>query len=96
MREVVLSPKAERDLDDLFFWIAEQAGPNVAVAYTGRLRSFVVSLDLFPGRARVRDDIAPGVRAIGFEGRTNVHYVMTPERVVIVGFDHGGRPYRPA
>ena len=94
MREVVLSPRAERDLDDLFYWIAEQAGLAVALAYTERLRTSCLSLSLFPERARVRDDIDPDIRILGFEGRTNIAYVVTTTQVIIVGFDHGGRPWR--
>ncbi|MGH6978950.1 MAG: type II toxin-antitoxin system RelE/ParE family toxin [Brevundimonas sp.] len=92
--EVVFSPAAERDLDELFYWIAEHAGARIAVGYTDRLRAYCESLSLFPERARLRPEIDPEVRILGFEGRTNIGYVLTASQVVIVSFDHGGRSFK--
>ncbi|WP_299175916.1 type II toxin-antitoxin system RelE/ParE family toxin [uncultured Brevundimonas sp.] len=89
---VVFSEAAERDLDELFYWIAENASPGVALEYTERLRDFCQSLSLFPLRARTRNILGLDVRIIGFERRTNIGYVVTASQVVIVSIDHGGRP----
>jgi len=94
--EVVFSAAAERDLDALFYWIAEHAGARIAVGYTDRLRTFCESLSLFPERARLRPEIDPEVRIVGFERRTNIGYVVTDSQVVIVSIDHGGRPFQKA
>ena len=90
--DVVFSEAAERDFDDLFYWIAENASAAVALGYTERLRDFCLSLSLFPQRARIRTILGLEVRIIGFERRTNIGYVVTGSQIVIVSIDHGGRP----
>lgn len=89
--DVVFSLGAERDFDDLFYWIAERAGPAVALGYTDRLRSYCQDLGLFPERARIRTELDEAVRIVCFERRTNVAYVVAEARVVIVAIHHGGR-----
>src|SRR5690348_17109436 len=70
--EVSFRPQAEADLFGLYRYIAAEAGLEVAGAYIGRIEAACLSLETFPERGTRRDDIRPGLRTIGFEGRATI------------------------
>lgn len=90
-REVILDAGALQDLETLFDWIADRAGPHRAEAYTSRLRAYCESFDLFPMRGIRRDDLKPGVRLIGFERRVTIAFTVTDKEVAILRILYGGR-----
>ena len=59
---VFFTPYAERQLDELHRYIADQSFESRADAYVERLVSFCQGLDQFPQRGTPRDDILPGLR----------------------------------
>jgi toxin ParE1/3/4 len=50
-REVVFAPEARDDLLAIFEWIADAAGPEVAMRYVERLEAWCDGFDLAPSAA---------------------------------------------
>ncbi|HEX7758104.1 MAG TPA: type II toxin-antitoxin system RelE/ParE family toxin [Caulobacteraceae bacterium] len=88
---VAFSPRAQQDLDDLYAWLAEEAGNWVARRYADRLRGYCQRMDLFPHRGTLRNDIRPGLRIVGFEKRATISFYITENIVVITRVLYGGR-----
>jgi len=79
-RRVAFRPAAERDLAALYAFIRDaNGGPEVAIGYVRRIRSFCEGLEPFPGRGVARDDIRPGLRLAHFEKRVVVALVLSDE-----------------
>jgi len=93
-RRVVFRPAAERDLAALYAYIRDaNGGPEVAIGYVRRIRSFCEGLEPFPQRGVARDDIRPGLRLAHFERRVVVAFTVMPELVRIGRIFYGGRDY---
>jgi plasmid stabilization system protein ParE len=88
---VAFSPEAQRDLDELFEWLADVASVEVASRYVGRIRRSCESLATFPERGTLRSDIRPGIRVIGFERRAVVTFYVRDRTVMIARVLYGGR-----
>jgi len=89
--EVIFSPDAQTDLDELYDWIADRTGSDTAQRYMDRIRRHCERLDVFPLRGTRRDDLAPGLRTFGIERRVLVAFKVYPDSVVIVRVLYGGR-----
>ena len=92
-RKVVLSPDAQADLASLYDWIADQASPEVALAYIERLESYVMGFDTASERGTRHDHIRQGLRTTGFERRLTIAFEVTADQVTILGFFPGGRDW---
>jgi toxin ParE1/3/4 len=90
---VSFRPHARRDLIELYNFIADEAGEEVAAAYIGRIEAACLALQTFPERGRRRDDIRPGLRTIGFERRALIAFQVMEREVVVVRILYGGRDY---
>lgn len=90
-REVVLAPEADADLRQLYSFIAERSGHERAGAYVERIGSYCEGLRDFPERGTRRDDLSPGLRVVGFEGRVAIAFHVTADRVTIDRILYGGR-----
>ena len=90
-REIVFSPEARHDLLQIYDWIAERAGDDIALGYIERLEAFCRSRALSPLRGRRRDDVRPGLRVVGFQRRIAVAFTVEANVVVILGLYYGGR-----
>ena len=93
---VVYSREARADLHELFNYIAEQSGAERAAGYTRRITAYCRKLEVFPERGSRRDDLWPGLRLIGFEGRVTIAFQVTAGEVRIVRVLYGGRELKPA
>jgi toxin ParE1/3/4 len=82
--EVGFRPKAEADLFALYHYIAAMADHAVAGAYIDRIEAACMALETFPNRGTRRDDIRPGLRTIGFEGRATIVFRVLETEVIIV------------
>lgn len=81
-RKVAFRPAAERDLAALYAYIRDaNGGPEVAIGYVRRIRSFCEGLENFPERGVARDDIRAGLRLAHFEKRVVVAFTITAEQV---------------
>ncbi|GAA0867056.1 hypothetical protein GCM10009115_33440 [Sphingopyxis soli] len=72
--DVVWRQTATDDLYRLYDWIAESADPDTAFTYTSAIEAHAADLATYPNRGTLRDDLAPGVRTLNFQGRTVIAY----------------------
>lgn len=86
---VALLPRADRDLDDIYDWIAED-DPDAAARHVQRLTAAALSLRDFPMRGMARPEIGESARSL-VVGRYLVLYRVEDGRVEIVRFVHGAR-----
>jgi toxin ParE1/3/4 len=91
--KVVFRPAAERDLNGLYDYIAEQAGRGVAGRYIGRLEAACMALSDFPERGTLRNELHKGLRIIGFERRASIAFVVEPDAVRILRVFYGGQAF---
>jgi toxin ParE1/3/4 len=94
--EVSFRPRAEADLLGLYEYIAEQTGHETAGAYIDRIEKACMALEAFPRRGTRRDDIRPGLRTMGFEGRATIVFHVGTKEVVIVRIFYGGQDFERA
>ena len=90
-RAVEISDEARDDLIGLYEWIAQAAGPGIALSYIERLETYIQSFDMASERGHLRDDIRPGLRIIGFEHRVTVAFTVEERRVIILRMFYGGQ-----
>jgi plasmid stabilization system protein ParE len=57
-------PAVSEDLDAIVRWLADQAGHESAARRLAEIEEVIASLQELPHKGRVRDEIAPGLRAI--------------------------------
>ena len=88
---LVYSAIARADLYRIYDWIADEADPDTALAYTSRIEAACLSLTSFPRRGTPRDDILPGLRTISFERKDVIAYTVGKDTVRIVAVVHHGR-----
>ncbi len=91
MAGVLFAETAKADLDDIFAWIADRAGLDVARAYTCRIEGFCREMTPFPQRGTARDDVRPGLRTLGFERRATIAFTVNGEDVIILRILYAGR-----
>ena len=91
MAHVVFAESAKADLDDIFAWIADHAGLDVALAYTGRIERFCRKMTPFPLRGTARNDIRSGLRTVGFERRATIAFTVKDENIIILRILYAGR-----
>jgi toxin ParE1/3/4 len=90
-RAVVYSRRAEADFVSIFRYIAVNSGFERASAYTARIRAFCLSLETFPERGEPWQQMASGLRVVGFERRVSIAFRVAKDRVTIVRVLYGGR-----
>lgn len=88
---MVFAESARADLDDIFTWIADHAGVEIALAYTARIERFCQKMTPFPQRGTARDDLRPGLRTVGFERRATIAFTVKGEDVIILRILYAGR-----
>ncbi|WP_040620579.1 type II toxin-antitoxin system RelE/ParE family toxin [Rhodovulum sp. PH10] len=93
VRKVRFRASAEADLFALYEYIAEVAGRQVAGNYIERIEAACMQLETFPERGTKRDDLAPGLRTVGFERRVTLAFRVLPDAVEIVAIAYAGRDF---
>jgi toxin ParE1/3/4 len=91
--EIYFRPQAEADLIGLHEYITEKSGPRIAAGYIDRIEAACMALAEFPERGTRRDDLARGLRTIGFERRVTFAFRVVRTRVEIVTIAYGGRDF---
>ncbi len=91
MARVVFAESARADLDDIFAWIADHAGLEVALAYASRIEHFCRKMTPFPQRGTARNDLRPGLRTVGFERRATIAFTVKGEDVIVLRILYAGR-----
>ena len=83
--DVRLSPEAQTDIVRIHARIVEKSGSNVtADRYIDRISGFLSSLNVFPERGTVREEVRSGLRIIGFERSASIAFVVEDDDVVVL------------
>lgn len=90
---VVFTPLAERQLEDLYAYIADRSSEQIAEAYVARIVASCKKLGSFPNRGTRHDDILPGLRTIGFARRVTIAFLILPDSVLVEGIFYGGQDF---
>ncbi len=92
---VVFTPRAERQLDKLYSFIADQGGAARADEFVGGIVADCLSLSTFPERGMRRDDIRPDMRVKGYKRRVSIAFSVDDGSgiVVIHGAFYGGQDF---
>lgn len=94
--KIVFRPQAEAELFALYRYIAGDSGTARAGDYVSRIEAACMALATFPKRGTRRDDIAPGLRTIGFERRVTIAFRVLEGIVEIVTIAYAGRDFESA
>ncbi len=90
---VIFTPRAERQLADLYAYIADHSEEARAERFVGGLVDHCLSLRDFPERGSRRDDIRPHLRTIGYRRRVTIAFSVHAKSVVIHGVFDGGQDF---
>lgn len=93
--KILRHPGVERDLFDILDLVAEYSGVDIALRKLSEIEAVVQALAQTPHMGSVRDDIAPGLRAIPAGRKGVVCFVVDDEReeVRIVAIAYAGREW---
>ena len=85
-------PLVARDLDAIARWILDYAGPDVTARKLAEIESAVATLKATPHKGSLRDEIAPGLRAIPAGRKAVVAFVVDDDagEVLIYAVTYGG------
>ena len=92
MMEVVITARAESDLDDIFDYIATDNATN-AWLFVQELRAKAMSIGYLPRAYPLRPQYAPDVRAAFYQSYV-ILFRVGREAVEILHFVHGARDLR--
>ncbi|MGO9008156.1 MAG: type II toxin-antitoxin system RelE/ParE family toxin [Beijerinckiaceae bacterium] len=92
---VVFTPRAERQLANLYAYVADQSGEARAEIFVDGLVADCLSLSMFPERGIKRDDIRPHLRTKGYARRVTIAFSVntTTSIVAIHGVFYGGQDF---
>lgn len=88
---VTLAAKAKAKLDAIYDYIAAQASPDVARAFTDAIIARCAGLAEFPNRGAPRDDLRPGIRTVPFRRRVTIGYSVRAADVRVLGIFYAGQ-----
>ena len=89
-----LSPEAQADLVQIYERIASRSGSIItAERYIERIDGFLTSMNVFPERGSVRDEVRAGLRIIGFERSASIAFVVENDGVVVLRILGKGREF---
>jgi toxin ParE1/3/4 len=92
---VLLRPRAERDLADLYAYVAERDGDDRALAVLRRFEEAMARRAAFPLSGRARDDLRPGLRSFPVGGWV-VFYRPLADGILVTRVLRGERDLPPA
>ena len=91
-RRVVLSPTAVEDFDRTTrFLVRIGASQTAARRYVNRIRDRCRKLGDTPFVGTGHEELAPGLRTVGFERSATIAFRVLSDRVEIVNVFYGGR-----
>lgn len=90
-RRVVFTPEARNDVFEIYDWIAEKSGSQIAISYIERIEAYCLGFELASERGHRRDDISPGLRIVGFERRVTIAFAVDDDCVTILRLFYGGQ-----
>jgi toxin ParE1/3/4 len=92
---VVFTPTGERQIQELYAYIAEHGSRARADRFVGRIVETCLSLSTFPERGTKRDDIRPNLRTMGYARRVTIAFSVDKRyrTVAIHGVFYGGQDF---
>jgi toxin ParE1/3/4 len=92
---VLFSYRAERQLADLYAYIADHSGRSRAENFTRAITADCMALSTFPQRGTKRDDIRANLRTKSFARRVTIAFSINekPKKVIIHGIFYGGQNF---
>ena len=69
-------PLVARDLDAIAQWILDYAGPDIAARKLAEIKAAIATLRGTPHKGSLRDEIAPGLRAIPAGRKAVIAFVV--------------------
>jgi toxin ParE1/3/4 len=94
---VVFTPRAERQLAELYAYVADHSGAPQAEKFVGAIVADCLALSSFPARGAKRHDIRPDLRIKGFARRVSIAYSIGvgADVVTVHGVFYGGQDFEP-
>ena len=89
--KVRFSPAADRQIDEIYAYIASKSTDTTACKYCEDLTSYCYALAEAPHRGSVRHELRPGIRVIGFRRSASIYFAVGQEVVRILGIAYHGR-----
>lgn len=85
-------PLVARDLDAIARWILDYAGPDAAASKLAEIEAAIATLKDTPHKGSLRDEIAPGLRAIPAGRKAVIAFVVDDDQrdVLIYAVTYGG------
>jgi plasmid stabilization system protein ParE len=85
-------PLVARDLDAIAHWIIDYAGPDVASRKMAEIEDTIATLKATPHKGSLRDEIAPGLRAIPAGRKAVIAFVVddAAAEVLVYAITYGG------
>lgn len=93
MYKVLFTPRADRQIDDIYDYITHRAGANTAIQYIERLTGFCYTLRESPHRGTLHHDVRRNLRVIGFEDAVSIQFVVVRRDVQILNISYHGQNY---
>jgi toxin ParE1/3/4 len=88
---VVFSSLANRQLAEIFDYIAEKSQPDIALYYVQKLHTFCMAIGQHPNIGVEREKRLPGVRFLGYRRRATIAFKVQESSVLIVAIFQGGQ-----
>ncbi len=89
--DVVITPEARGQLEDIYDYIADAASPGTALRFTDGIIDHLARLADYPRIGTSRDDIRQGLRTLIHRRRVTIAFVVEDAAVIIIGFFYAGR-----
>ena len=85
-------PLVARDLNSIAQWIIDYAGPEAAARKLAEIEAAIAKLKTTPHKGSLRDEIAPGLRAIPAGRKAVIAFVVDDDEgeVLIYAITYGG------
>jgi len=85
-------PLVSHDLDAIAQWIIDYAGPDAAARKLAEIEAAITALKTTPHKGSLRDEIAPGIRAIPAGRKAVVAFLVDDGagEVLIYAVSYGG------
>jgi toxin ParE1/3/4 len=93
MRRYILAPRAARDLDEIWVYIAEHGSVEAAERVRTSLRAGCTRIAEYPAIGALRNDIQPGWRNLVVE-KYRIYYRQAGRNVRILRVVHAARDER--
>jgi toxin ParE1/3/4 len=81
---VLISDEAIADLAGIFVYLLPLAGEATARKHIQRLEDACRSLEHFPQRGSIRDDLIPGLRLMGYNRQATIAFIVNHGSVTII------------